>query len=114
MRILVILTLFFVSCEYGLQKPTAPGDLIPKAEMTVILKDLAKMEAHIQQKYGGIDRYYKTMDRSCAQLLKDANVSEEQFERSLKYYGEDQETLNEMYAEALNLLNQELGEIQSK
>lgn len=114
MRILFVVALFLLSCEYGLEKPSAPADLIPKDEMTVILKDLAKLEAHIQQKYGGIDRYYKTMDRSCAQLLKDSKVSEAQFERSLKYYGEDQESLNEMYAEALNLLNQELGEIQSK
>lgn len=114
MRSFLVVTLFLLSCEYGLEKPAAPADLIPKDEMTIILKDLAKLEAHIQQKYGRIDRYYKAMDRSCAQLLKDAKVSETQFENSLKYYGEDQETLNEMYAEALNLLNQELGEIQSK
>lgn len=82
--------------------------------MVLIIKDLSKLEAHVQQKYARVDKFYKTMNRSGDQLLKKYKVTAKQFERSMEFYASDQDEMREMYLEALDLLNEELGAIQQK
>lgn len=112
MRLAVVLILILVSCNQGLEKPTPPNDLIEREKLVQVIKDLVKLEGHMQNKYGRIDRYYKTLDRSGKELLKENEISPEQFENSMKYYAEDQDEMDAIYGEALNLLNKELGELQ--
>jgi hypothetical protein len=82
--------------------------------MILILKDMTKLEAHIQQKYARVDKFYKTMSTSGEELLKEYKVSPKQFKSSMEYYAADQDEMRNMYNEALNLLNEELGEIQQQ
>lgn len=112
MRLIFLLILVLTSCTQGLEKPTAPEDLIARDKMVVLIKDLVKLEGHMQNKYSRVDRFYKTLDNSGKELLKENGISSDQFERSMKFYAQDQEEMAEMYGEALNLLNQELGELQ--
>lgn len=113
MRFILPLLVLLGSCNYGLEKPEVPDDLIEKDKMIILIKEMVKLESHVQQKYSRVDRYYKTMDRSGKELLKANGVKEDQFKRSMEYYSMDQTELNAMYDEALNLLNEELGNLQS-
>lgn len=112
MRYLVFIAILFAGCKYGLEQPTEPKDLIPEEMIVVLIKDLVKLEAHVQNKYARVDRFYKTLDNSSEVLLKENGVTAEQFQASMEYYANDQERMDAIYSEALNLLNKELGELQ--
>ena len=109
-----ILVLVLFGCTDGLKREPAPKDLIPKEKITVLIKDIVKHEAHIQQKYQRVDRYFKTMSNTGDSIIRAHGYSTEQYERSLDHYSTHQDEMQEIYNNALNLLNEELGEIQSR
>lgn len=112
MRLLLIsLVLFFSSCSEGIERLDMPDDLLSKEVMINVLGDLTKLESHIQSNYGVITEYHKVMVNSGDSLLKIHGITKEQLEQSLDYYGAQQKELEEIYSEALNRLNKELGEL---
>lgn len=114
-RITVILTLlFFSSCTSGLMDTKAPDNLIPKDKMIMVMKELVKLESHIQSTYPSVAEYNKTMINSSQFLLKKMNITEEDFQASMDYYGTHQREMKEIYNQVLDELNSELGELQSK
>lgn len=114
-RIIVILILLFLSsCTSGLIETKAPYNLIPKQKMIQVMKELVKLESHIQSTYPSVAEYNKTMINSSQFLFKKMNITEEDFEVSMDYYGTHQKEMKEIYNEVLDELNSELGELQSK
>lgn len=114
-RITVILALlFFSSCTSGLMDTKAPDNLIPKDKMIKVMKELVKLESHIQSIYPSVAEYNKTMINSSQFLFKKLNVTEEDFQVSMDYYGTHQREMKEIYNQVLDELNSELGELQSK
>jgi chaperonin cofactor prefoldin len=110
----VLVFLVFVSCSDGIARIEEPDYLIPKKEMIVVLKEMAKLEAHVQSNYLTVDRYNLMMQKSGDSLLKELNVKKEDYESALAYYGSRQEVIMEMYSEVLDQLAEELGELEVK
>ena len=113
-RIIIIgILFFFVSCNSELMQIDAPENLIPKEKMVEVMKELVKLESHIQSRYPSVSEYNKTMLNSSDVLFKKMHVTRLEFESSMDYYGTHQKEMKEIYAEVLDQLNSELGEIQS-
>lgn len=114
-RIIIISILFFLSsCTSGFIETKAPDNLIPKEKMIQVMKELVKLESHIQSTYPSVAEYNKTMVNSSQFLFKKMNVTEEAFQASMDYYGTHQREMKEIYNEVLDELNSELGELQSE
>ena len=111
---LVFTVLFFASCSEEIQRAEKPSDLLPREKMVKVIEDLTKLESHIQNKYKVITDYHQVMINSGDSLLKQHGISREQFERSMDYYGTHHKEMESIYEEALNSLNKELGELESK
>jgi len=110
---LISILLFFTSCSSGLMETEAPENLIPKEKMIEVMKELVKMESHIQAKYPSVAEYNKIMINSSNEIFKKLDVTEKDFEASMDYYGTHQKEMKEIYNEVLDQLNSELGELQS-
>ena len=82
--------------------------------MIQVLKEMMQLEAHIQANYGQVTTYYKVMERSGDSLLKSHQVSRKSYEASMDYWGSRQDEMQKMYAEALEQMNEELGELETK
>lgn len=113
---LIFLVLLFSACGNGDQEIVdrlpEPENLIPRKEMTTILFEMAKLEGYIQSQYGSVDKYHKVMMRSGDSLLKTFDISPEQYESSLLYYGSRQSLMQEMNDDVLDELTRELGELE--
>ncbi len=109
----IVLVFVLSSCVDGINRIEAPKNLIERDKMVSILTDLVKLEAHIKSKYVAVNQFHKVMANSGDSLLTEYNISYEDFDASLSYYGSRQEEMQEMYSEALENLSQELSELQS-
>jgi hypothetical protein len=110
MRIAVIYcVLFFLTaaCSDGMSGISKPNDLIPRDSMVKILKEMSLLESHIQAKYIHVARFQETMKRSGKKLLDTYGISHDRFNRSMDYYGSQQEEMKSIYAEILDSLNSE-------
>lgn len=110
----IALILFVTSCSTGLMEIEEPDNLISKPKMVKVMKELVKLEAHIQGTYPSVSEYNKSMLNSSDTLFKRLNVKSDDFEASIDYYGSHQDQMREIYNEVLDELNSELGELQSK
>lgn len=110
----IVFLLFISSCAGDIMEIEAPKNLMSKEKMVEVMKELVKLEAHIQTTYPSVAEYNKTMLNSSEKLFKKLNVSSKDFEDSMDYYGSHQEQMKEIYNEVLDQLNSELGELQSK
>ena len=102
------------SCSTGVMEIEKPKNLISKDKMVQVMKELVKLESHIQGIYPSVSEYNKTMMNSSDELFKRLKVNSKDFEASMDYYGSHQEQMKEIYDEVLDELNSELGELQSK
>lgn len=115
MRLITIATIFILAaCTRSIERVPEPENLIPKGKMITVLKEMMKLEAHIQANYGQVSTYYKVMDRSGDSLLSTYKLNREIFESSMDYYGSRQEVMQEIYAKSLEQLNAELGALQAE
>lgn len=113
-RIFTIAILLIVtSCTRSIERIPEPENLIPKNKMITVLKEMMKLEAHIQSNYGQVSTYYKVMERSGDSLLSTYKLNRETFESSMEYWGSRQDEMEEIYAKSLEQLNQELGALQA-
>lgn len=110
----MLLLVLFVSCNEGVERVPEPDDLIEREQMVLVLKDLCVLEGHIQSKYVSVPKYFKAMLNSGDALFKEHGVTSEQFEASMEYYGSRQDEMISIYDDALELLNEELAQLESK
>lgn len=110
----IALLLLVASCSSGVIEMEEPDNLLSKPKMVKVMKELVKLEAHIQGSYPSVSEYNKSMLNSSDALFKRLKVDSKVFERSFDYYGSNQELMKEIYDEVLDELNLELGELQSK
>jgi len=106
--------LFLASCTDGVKRFDEPENLIPREKMVNVMKDLVKLEAHIQSEYISVAKFHKVMENSGDALLEKYDITLEQFSESIDYYGSRQEEMKSIYEDALNILNKELGELQGQ
>ena len=111
-RVLFIALLVLTSCSDGIPRVDEPENLIPREKMVPLLTDLVKLEAYVTDSFGNITQYHKVMINSGDSLLKSKGFSKEQFEKSLEYYGSRQEEMLSIYADVLERLNKDLGELE--
>ena len=112
--ILIVLGTILISCSDGLSRLPEPNKLISKEQMVVVMKDMIKLESHIQLRYKNVAEYHKTMINSGDSLLQAHNVTRKMFDESIDYYGSRQEEMQDIYGEILDDLTKELAELQSQ
>lgn len=95
--ILFFCLLVFTSCNEKLPPLERPDDLVSETEMIAVLADIIQIESYIHQKYIQVSKYYETMSASGEAVLKEHNISFERFERSMNYYGGDQDKMIQIY-----------------
>jgi len=111
--VIVISTLILLAaCSRHIDKMPKPDNLISKDKMVVLITEMSKLESHIQITYQRVDRFHKVMTASGDSLLDAHDVSPDQFDASMKYYGSKQDVMISIYDEALDELNRELGELE--
>ncbi len=104
-----VLVLF--SCSGALDRAPKPEHLIPKEKMVEVVKEMVKIESYVQRTYGNVARFSEIMKLSGDSLLTAHELDRKTYESSIDYYGSRQEEMQAIYGEALNLLDEELGEI---
>ena len=110
----ITVLIVIASCTRTIERIPEPENLIPRDKMITVLKEMMKLEAHVQTNYGQVSIYYKVMRQSGDSLLRSFQLDRKTFESSMDYYGSRQTEMQEIYSETLEQLNAELGEIQSK
>ncbi len=114
-RLLVIaLVIFSASCTRTVDRIPEPDNLIPRKKMVTVLKEMMKLEAHVQANLGQVSNYYIVMERSGDSLLSSYHLDRQIFESSMDYYGSRQVEMKAIYADALSQINEELGELEAK
>jgi hypothetical protein len=103
--------LLMFSCTDQIGAKPEPSDLIEKEKFVQIIKELSLVESHVQLKYGHVSRFQETMIMSGKAIFKRYKVTPKQFEMSMDYYASHQTQMQEIYAEVLELLNQESGKL---
>ncbi len=101
--------LFVFSCTDQIGAKPEPADLIEKEKFVQIIKELSLIESHVQLKYGHVSRFQETIILSAQVIFKKNKVTPKQYEKSMDYYASHQLQMQEIYAEVLELLNQESG-----
>jgi hypothetical protein len=91
---LLAFTFFIFSCSE--KQVTIPDDVIKEKEMTAILTDVHIAQAALSNKSQTDSSSYKITDY-VNEILKDHNISQEDFTRSLKFYSENPEILQQVY-----------------
>lgn len=110
----IVLVVLSIGCSRTIERVPEPNNLIPRDKMINVLKEMMKLEAHVQAQYGQVTTYYKVMRQSGDSLLGTFNLDRKTFESSMDYYGSRQIEMQEIYSETLEKLNAELGELQVK
>lgn len=105
--------IFLMGCSSEIERKPEPKNLIPKSEMIVVIREMVKLESHIQAKYAQVSAYNKVMVQSGDSLLRSYDLTKERFESALDYYGSRQDLMEEIYTQALEDLNKELGELEA-
>lgn len=115
MRIWVLITTcLLIGCNAEVTRDSAPPNLIPEEKMILVMKDMVKLESLISQKYKNVTKYYNIMIKSGDSLLKTHNVTRQQYESSIGYYGTHQEQMMRMNAEVNDQLTKEKAQLRSK
>jgi hypothetical protein len=108
---IIALVFFFASCSDGIKRKPEPDNLIPRDHMVEAMGELIKLESYIQGKYPSVAQYNKVMINSGDSLLGTFNITKDQFEASLEYYGSRQDVMKGIYDEILDGLNKEQGQL---
>ena len=111
---IVILTFALLSCKSSLSDREVPKDLIPRDKMVEVIKELVKLESYVKVKYPAVTQFHKAIINSGDSLFNAHGITFDEFDSSMDYYGVDQVEMKSIYSDALNQLNHELGELQTK
>ena len=102
---------FLFSCSDSIEGKIKPNNLIPTDRMAEVMNELIKLESYIQGEYNSVAQYNIVMINSGDSLMRSFNITKEQFEESLEYYGTHQDLLKGIYDKILDDYNRELGEL---
>jgi len=105
---------FLFSCAEKIADFPKPEKLIPKAKMVEILTELVEIESAAQIKYPIFADFNTVIAQSGDSLLKAKNVSAEDFENSMDYYGSKQQEMIVIYDEVKAKLNKEMEQIRQE
>ncbi|MFN5635111.1 MAG: DUF4296 domain-containing protein [Flavobacteriia bacterium] len=103
----LLVVLFVFSCTDQIGAKPEPDDLIEKEKFVQIIKELSLVESYVQLKYGHVSRFQETIIMSGNAIFKKYKVAPKQFEASMDYYASHQMEMQDIYAQVLELLNQE-------
>lgn len=84
------------ACDDVVKEIDQPADLIPQEKMIELITDMLILEAHIQNQYGAVNRYYKVMSASGKAYLKSKGITDKQYADSYNYYNSDKDLYLEM------------------
>ena len=112
-RFFVISFVLFAYCSPGIDRISAPKDLILREDLIPVLTELTKLEGHVTSKFNTINKYHKVITRTGDSLLKSKGYTNAKFEASMDYYISRQEEMIEIYDKVLENLNEDLGKIES-
>lgn len=110
----ISLVIVISSCSRSIERIPEPENLIPRDKMVTVLKEMMKLEAHVQANYGQVSMYYKVMERSGDSLLSMYNLDRVSFESAMDYYGSRQDEMKKIYTESLDQMNEELGKLEAE
>lgn len=110
----IALLLAIVSCSRSIDRVPKPNNLIPRDQMVSVVKEMMKLEAHVQNQYGQVSMFYKVMEKSGDSLLTTFQLDRKTYEASMDYYGSRQDQMLEIYSECLQQLNEELGALEAE
>ncbi|MFT5777506.1 MAG: hypothetical protein ACI837_000441 [Crocinitomicaceae bacterium] len=110
----IALISLLMGCSSEIARVPEPSDLIPKAKMIDVVREMVKLESFIQTRYVQEAVYHKVMMQSGDSLLKAHKVDRKQYEGSIDYYGSRQDEMQDIYAQALEDLNEELSALETE
>lgn len=103
--IIYILAFLLVSCREKEIPVPAPADVLPGEKMTAIIVDIHIAEASVKLKADSV-----FAEKEFQKIFSKHGATKEQFEKSLNYYIENPEKLNEIYEGVLNDISRMQGE----
>ncbi len=111
---LITICVFALSCQSEISLPEAPQELIPLEEMHRVLADISTLEVLIDKEYQALGKYYQILDVSVVEYLKEKNISEELFRKSLDHYNGHHEMGQQMYQDVIDTLTIRLELLRKK
>ena len=111
---LLLIAIFFSSCSEEIKRYKKPESLLTEVQMVDALTELMKVEAVVRIKDYRVDQFAESLAKTGDSILISMNIQPDQFESSLAYYGSYQDKIDAIYADVLEKLNADLGEIESE
>jgi hypothetical protein len=105
--LIVVLSVFLFSCRQGEKTVSIPSDVLPKERMALVITDIHLAEAEASLKTFPDTSSEKLNFRK---IFDKNNISKEQYDKSIAFYVDHPELLNEVYEQVLNELSRMQGE----
>ena len=103
---LLILFCLFISCSTTDKQ--LPDNIISKEIFITVLKEVHLAEAAFElNKSKGIEAAKKALDKNYSEIYSSHNIDKDKFEKTLFYYANHPEELEQIYSKALKDLVQE-------
>ena len=103
---LLILFCLFISCNTTNKQ--LPDNIISKEIFITVLKEAHLAEAAFElNKSKGVEAAKKTLANTYSEIYSTHNINKDRFEKTLSYYANHPEELEQIYSKALNDLIQE-------
>lgn len=116
MKILISISFFLtlIACSSEIDRVEAPQKLIPENKMILVMKEMIKLESHLQQKYKNVTKYHKVMLNSGDSLLQTFGFTRKQYDESMSYYSSRQDLMISMNEKVNDALTKEKAELLKK
>ena len=114
-RLSFICVLFFLnSCGQQAEPKPLEFTVLKQEELIPIIVDLQILEGHYQRKFSRIDIYRDALDSASQSIFQKHQISQEEFEKNLDYYGNYPDSLFRIYESALDTINLRLNVINAE
>lgn len=112
--LILLAAVFLYSCYATHDDGTLipPEDLIGTEKMSLILADVEIAESALRQKQNFGHEIGKVQEEYYYAIFTEHEVSKDQFERSLSYYKQDREAMNQIYEDVITRLSVIESEVQ--
>jgi hypothetical protein len=108
-RIIIIISVVLFSCTR--KELIVPEDVLPAKELTSILTDIHLAQSMLNNKSKS-DSINFTVNDYLPVVLKEHHTDKETFLRSLKFYSDNTEKIQEIYDSVITSLNRIQGEME--
>ena len=108
-QILLIISVVLFSCSR--KEVIIPDDVLKQKELTIILTDIHMTESMISNKSKS-DSINYTLNDYLPGILKEHHTDKETFLRSLKFYSDNTQMIQEVYDSVITSLNRIQGELE--